>query len=217
MLGWSFLAVTLAGAMVQLPVLLLGAIRSPIEAGYFRLASTIAVTADAVEAAMSRVAYSELASAEARNDIQRLHRLVVAWSSREARLGVAAVLLGMALLPALIVVALGDQYTEMIVGAEALLLGTAVSTAFFFATPYLYSTGRVKVWVTAYSLYALVALGVGSVVAEAAGFTGFAAAVGGGLALLNILVGVPIVRRARRLLSAPAHMAPASVHAGRGG
>jgi O-antigen/teichoic acid export membrane protein len=217
LLGWSFLGVTLAGAMIQVPVLLLGAIRSPVEAGYFRLASTIAVTVDAVEAAMSRVAYSALASAEARNDVHRLHQLIVSWSRREARLGVAAVLLGMAALPVLTVVALGDEYTDMIAGAEALLLGTAVSTAFFFTMPYLYSTGRVRLWVMAYGAYALIALGAGSALAETSGFTGFAAVIGGGLALLNIVVGLPILRRARRMVASPAQVAPASVQAGPSG
>jgi O-antigen/teichoic acid export membrane protein len=217
LLGWNFIGVTLSGAMVQLPVLLLGAIRSPVDAGYFRLASTIAVTADAIEAAMSRVAYFALATAEARMDIQRIARLVIGWSRREAVLGVLAVVIGMALLPALVVVALGRQYMEMVPGAELLLLGTAVSTGFFYVIPYLYSRRKVKTWVGAYALYALFALAVGSILAEAGGFFAFAAVVGIGLALLNIALGMPILRRVRRMaaLAVPADVVtPTSAPAG---
>jgi O-antigen/teichoic acid export membrane protein len=196
--GWNFLGVTLAGAMTHVPVLILGAIRSPAEAGYFRLASSVAVTADAVEAAMSRVAYSTLAASQADADVRRVARLVVAWSRREALLGLAAVLAAMALLPAFVFVGLGRKYTGMIAGTELLLLGTAVSTSFFFVIPYLYSSGKIRKWVTAYGLYAGTALVASAVLAGRGGFLAVAGVVGVGLAVLNAAIGLPILRRARR-------------------
>jgi O-antigen/teichoic acid export membrane protein len=199
MLSWNFLSVTLSGAMVQVPILLLGAIRSPVEAGYFRLASTIAVTADAVEAAMGRVAYSTLAVADAKADVHGVARLVVNWSRREARLGALAVLAGMALLPGFVLIALGHRFMGMVPGAEMLLVGTAVSTAFFFLIPYLYSSGQIRKWVVAYGIYALAALGISAFVARPGGFFAVAAVVGIGLAVLNAALGVPILHRARRM------------------
>jgi O-antigen/teichoic acid export membrane protein len=199
LLGWNFLGVTLTGALTHVPVLLLGATRSHVEAGYFRLGSTIAITADAVEAAMSRVAYSTLAAAHAEGDVQRASRLIVAWSRRESLLGLLAVVAGMALLPALIFIGLGRQYMGMIAGTEMLLVGTAASTAFFFVMPYLYSTGRIKKWVVPFGIYALVVLAASSLLAEQGGFFAVASLVGIGLGLLNITLGVPILRQTRRM------------------
>jgi O-antigen/teichoic acid export membrane protein len=196
--AWNFLGSAISGAMVQVPILLLGASRSPTEAGYFRLASAIAVTADAVEAAMSRVAYTTLAAAQAEADIQRIARLIVAWSKREARIGFACGCVAMLLLPLLVFGLLGHEYHGMVYGTEMLLVGTAVSTAFFFVTPYLYSAGMVKRWVVAYGLYALLALGVSAIVVNSAGFFGVAIVIGFGLALLNGGLGVPILREAKR-------------------
>jgi O-antigen/teichoic acid export membrane protein len=218
LLGWNFLGVTLTGALSHVPVLLLGAIRSPVEAGYFRIGSTIAVTADAVEAAMSRVAYSNLSAVQAESDVQRAARLVVAWSRRESLLGVLAVLIAMALVPALVLIGLGRQYTAMIAGTEMLLVGTAASTAFFFVMPCLYSTGRVKKWVVASGIYAIGALAASSLLAEQGGFFAVATFVGIGLALLNITLGVPILRQAHRMTVSQdiqARAIAASAHVGR--
>jgi O-antigen/teichoic acid export membrane protein len=198
-LGWNFVGVTLSGAIVQVPVVLLGAIRSPVEAGYFRIASTVAVTADAVEAGMGRVAYSTLSAADSKADVHRVARLIAKWSRREALLGVSAVVIAMALLPGIVVVGLGHRYTGVLAGSELLLVGTAVSTGFFFLSPYLYSTGRVKTWVLSYALYVLVALGASSLLAGTGGFVVVAAVVGIGLALLNAALGLPILRRMHRM------------------
>ena len=201
LLGWNFIGASLSGAMDQLPVLILGAIRSPVDAGYFRLASTIAVTAGAVEAAMSRVAYSALAAADAHGDVARIARLIAGWSRREALLGLLAVLSAMALLPAVILVGLGQGYSDMILGTEVLLIGTAVSALFFFVTPYFFSTGRIRTWVAGYGTYAMLSLLVGTLLSEAGGFFAFAAVVGLGLALLNIVLGASILRRVRPFAS----------------
>jgi O-antigen/teichoic acid export membrane protein len=218
LLGWNFIGVTLTGALTHVPVLLLGAIRSPAEAGYFRIGSTIAITADAVEAAMSRVAYSTLAAIHAEADVQRAARLVVAWSRRESLLGLLAVFAAIALLPALVLIGLGRDYTGMIAGTEMLLVGTAASTAFFFVAPCLYSTGRIKKWVVASGIYALGALAGSSLLADQGGYFAVATLVGIGLALLNITLGLPILRQARRMTVAvdvQSGAVSASVHLGR--
>src|SRR5215207_6416344 len=201
--GWNFIGVTLSGAMSQLPVVLLGAMRSPVEAGYFRLGSTIAVTADYVEAAMSRVAYPLLASADAEGDVGKMVRLVRGWTRREAPLATLTVLDTMALLPVFVAVVFGDEYGSMIAGTEVLLAGVAVSAAFFFVIPYLYATGQVRTWVLSYGAYAAVALGGGTLLAPSGGFFGFAAPVGLGLAVLNLALGAAVLRQARRARAAP--------------
>jgi O-antigen/teichoic acid export membrane protein len=195
--GWNFVGVTLSGAMSQLPVVLLGAMRSPVEAGYFRLASTIAVTADYVEAAMSRVAYPLLASSDAEGDVAKTARLVRGWSRREAPVATLIVLAAMAALPLFVAVVFGDEYGDMIAGAEVLLAGVAVSTAFFFVFPYLYATGQVRTWVFAYGTYAAFALGTGALLAPSGGFLAFAVPVGLGLAALNFALGAAVLRQVR--------------------
>jgi O-antigen/teichoic acid export membrane protein len=198
--SWNFVAISLSGAVTQGPVLLLGGLRSPTDAGYFRLASTVAVTADSLEAAMSRVAYPTLAAARAAGDHWKIARLVVGWSKREARLAVLAVLVAMAALP-VVVPALGHEYQGMVLGAELMLIGTATSAAFFYLAPYLYSSGQVMRWVVSYGLYALVVLGGGWLIADNGGFLAIAALVGGGQAVVNLALGLPILRRARELYS----------------
>jgi O-antigen/teichoic acid export membrane protein len=116
-------------------------------------------------------------------------------------MGVAIVMIGMALLPGIVFIGLGRRYNGMIAGSELLLVGTAVSTAFFFLTPYLYSTARVKAWVVSYALYAFVALGASSLLAGPGGFVAVAAVIGIGFAMLNATLGLPILRRARQIAS----------------
>jgi O-antigen/teichoic acid export membrane protein len=200
--SWNFVAVSLSGAVIQVPVLLLGGLRSPTDAAYFRLASAVSVTADSLEAAMNRVAYPMLAANQAVRDARSIARLVVGWSKREARLAVLAVVLAMAALPVLVLV-LGDEYSGMLLGAELMLVGTATSAAFFFINPYLYSSGQVRKWVVSYGIYAVVVLGAGWLLADTGGFLALAALVGGGLAALNLALGLPILRRARRLIATP--------------
>jgi O-antigen/teichoic acid export membrane protein len=200
--GWNFVGTTLSGALTQVPVLLLGGLRSPTDAAYFRLASTIAVTADSMEAAMGRVAYPTLAAARAVGDTLGVARLVVEWSRREARLAVLAVLVAMAALP-LLVLGLGHEYLGMLLGAELMLVGIATSAAFFYLTPYLYSEGQLKRWVVWYGVYVFVALGATWLLADAVGFSAIAALVGGGQAVINLALGLPILRRARRTTATP--------------
>jgi O-antigen/teichoic acid export membrane protein len=202
LLGWSFLGTTLSGAVTQVPVLLLGGLRSPTDAGYFRLASTIAVTADSLEASMNRVAYPMLAAARAAGDTHRIARLVVEWSRREARLAASAVLVAMVALP-LVVLALGREYLGMLLGAELMLVGTATSAAFFYVTPYLYSEGRVKRWVVWNAVYVFAVLGAGWFLANAGGFSAIAALVGGGQAVINLALGLQIVRWASQSTAMP--------------
>jgi lipopolysaccharide exporter len=206
LLGWNFVGVTLSGAVSQVPILLLGGLGSPIDAGYFRVASTIAVTADSLEAAMNRVAYPLLAAAHAEGDTRRIARLVVAWSRREARLATMAVLTAMVLAPVLVLFGLGHEYGGMLFGTEILLVGTATSAAFFFLTPYLYSSGHVKRWVVWYGVYATGALALGWLLVDEGGFVAMAALIGGGQAVLNIALGLPILRHARQLTTSPASL-----------
>ena len=61
-MGWNYLMVTLSGLMAQLPLMWLGRVRGPEEAGFFRLATTIVTTVGYVEGALGRVVSPILAT-----------------------------------------------------------------------------------------------------------------------------------------------------------
>ena len=193
--GWGFLSVTFSGVVSQLPVILLGSIRSSSEAAFFRLASTLAVVADYPELALGRVAYPQTSAALAAHRTDEVIDLQRQWLRREGLAACGLVGVVMLLLPFLVPLLFGEDYEDMIWGAEYLLAGVAVSSLFFFLVPYLYSAGRVKAWAVAYGIYAVWVVGVGAILTASHGFTALALVTGGGFAVLNVLLGLAVMRQ----------------------
>lgn len=198
--GWNFVRTSLAGAMLQLPIVLLGAMASTVDAAYFRIATTITVVANDAATAMSRVAYPALASAYSRGAARVFGALILGWSRREALLGAAGLIALSAALPFLVPLAVGDAYSGMIPGLEVMMATSVTNVLFFYLIPVLFITVRLRRWVIGYSVYAVVALTCGVLLAQPLGFLGFALPVGIGLSALTLAFGVGIVRAARRLI-----------------
>jgi O-antigen/teichoic acid export membrane protein len=194
MLSWNFLGATLGGALTQGSVILLGALHSAVDAGYFRLASSLATTADYGEVALIRVVSAPLAEAHALGDRATFRRLIARWTTREGPLAALLVVLGMAALPLVVPLVFGSRYTPMLLGAEVMLLGIAVSTALFFVTPALYAQGRVRTWVLANGAYAALTLGIGAAAARSHGFLAFALLTGLGMVAMNIFLAALVTR-----------------------
>jgi O-antigen/teichoic acid export membrane protein len=194
MLSWNFLGATFGGALTQGSVILLGALHSAVDAGYFRLASSLATTADYGEVALIRVVSAPLAEAHALGDRAKFRRLIAGWMTREGPVAALLVVIGMAALPLVVPLVFGSDYTPMVLGAEVMLLGIAVSTALFFVTPALYAQGRVRTWVLANGGYATLTLGIGAAAAASHGFLAFALLTGLGMVAMNIVLVILVTR-----------------------
>lgn len=175
--GWNYVVVTLSGAVVQLPLLLLGAVAGPRAAGYYRAATSMMVAGAYIENALGRIAHPTLAQKWAAGKPEELRATLSRWL-RQA--GLPAGLLLLLLVPALpIVVRLlyGDLYRPMIGGAQLLLVSAAVSVTFFYVIQFFYASGQVKLWAFAMAIFTVTLLAAGTAGIMAAGFTGLAFAV----------------------------------------
>ena len=172
--SWNYVSVGSSGALAQLPVLLLSQ-SSAEEAGFYRLAFSIAATAGYLESALWRVANARAAALVGTGEVAELRALVRAWTRRHGPLAGAAVLLGAPLAAAAIPTVFGEAYRPMVPGTLLLLVGTAVTTATFHESPVLYGFGRVRSWVVPVTAYVAVTLAIDLWVAPRHGFTGVAA------------------------------------------
>lgn len=195
--GWNFFGVTLSGLLSQLPVLLLGALRSPGEGGYFRLAWSVMTVAGFVEQGLSRAAYPRLAAVVGGTADVDLSVLLRRWVRREGAAGAGVVVLAMAIVPVFVPLALGPAYKEVILASEMLLVGVLASTVFFFVMPVLYLRGAVRTWVLAYGAASVASLTGGLLLVPAAGVDGFAGPIAVALVALNVGLGVMTMRSGR--------------------
>ncbi|MGH2773731.1 MAG: lipopolysaccharide biosynthesis protein, partial [Actinomycetota bacterium] len=152
--GWNYLAVTAGGALLQLPMLILGHLGGPVAAGYMRISSGVVLTATYVEGSLSRLAYPLLSKSfqtKSPESIAKTLRRWVFW--RGLPIGVL-ILFGIPLVPALVPLTFGPEFKSMIAGLQFLLVGAAVSTTYFYLLPWYYSSGQVRLWAIANCIYA---------------------------------------------------------------
>ncbi|MGH2396781.1 MAG: lipopolysaccharide biosynthesis protein, partial [bacterium] len=198
--GWNFLVVTFGGITAQVPVMLLGRLRGPEEAGFFRLATGIIVAGSFLETSLGRVAFPILVSRWTLGERAQLTETLKRWTLRRGFPACATLLLTVPLLPIAIPRIFGPSFEPIVRGTQVLMAGAAVSTALFWLTSFYYASGRVSVWAKAYGLYTAVAIGVGWFFIEQWGFFGLAVLVTvaklafvGGLAA-GLLPGSPLYR-----------------------
>jgi O-antigen/teichoic acid export membrane protein len=175
--GWSYLLVSLSGLVGQIPVMALGSVRDPAEAGFFRLATTLATAGAYPESALGKVVYPLLSqrwgirgSAGVRPSLRRW----TCWGG----ISIGGLLLGAALLlPVLVPAVFGAAYAPMVPGGQMIMVAAAVSGMFFWLSPLYYAAKKLDAWTKGYFLYALAIAGLGWFVARAWGFVGMAALV----------------------------------------
>jgi O-antigen/teichoic acid export membrane protein len=194
--GWNYLAVTLNGMLVHLPLLLLGRVGATRDAGYLRAASSVVAAGSYAESSMGRVAYPVLASRWRSGGFARVQATIRSWTLR-AGVPVAAALLGAALaLPFLIPFVFGDGYRPMVAGSQILMVGVAVSAGFFYVIQVYYATGRIDAWAKGLSIYVPLVLIAMVPAADRSGFLGVAVVTAVGTALWNLVMAY----RMRRVL-----------------
>ena len=187
-LAWNYLAVTLNGMLVHLPLLILGRIAGPRQAGYLRAASSVVAAGSYAESAMGRVAYPTLASRWKSGDREELAVSLRSWT-KKAGLPVGIVLLASSLaFPVLIPLVFGEEYRPMVLGAQLLMVGIAVSTVFFYLIQFFYATGYVATWTKFLAAEAILVVVLCVPAAKIHGFLGVAVVIAAGTAILNLVM-----------------------------
>jgi O-antigen/teichoic acid export membrane protein len=178
--GWNYLAVTLSGLTTQLPLVFVGELRGPVEAGYLRLGASVVSAGSALEGALARVTYPILSERWSRGERTAVMDTLRRWTL-EAGLPLAlAVGAAIPLVPFLLPAVLGREYAAMVRGTQAMLGGAVVSLVFFHLNAFYYAAGRVALWTKAYALYALALVVLAWPSARAGGFGGVALVLGVG-------------------------------------
>lgn len=187
-LGWNYLLVTLSGLVAQIPVMLLGRFRGPEEAGFYRLATSIAAVGSYFETSLGRVAYPSFSARWSAGERESLNSSLKRWTLHAGLpVGVLLVLV-IPVLPVLVPWVFGPKYRPMIPGAQVLLLSAALSAVFFWLNSFYYACGGISLWVKGYAIYTLLVIGLSWVTIRDGGFLGLAWLVTMGEILFTLLM-----------------------------
>jgi O-antigen/teichoic acid export membrane protein len=186
--GWNYLSVTLSGVLSQAPLLILGRFRGPAEAGYYRIASNIATAGAAFEGSVARVTYPILSARWAEGERETLKATLKRWRLRGGIPLGLLLLSSIPLLPIAVPLAFGDAYKPMVLGAQLMMAGAAVSIIFFYLAPAYYAAGRFGFWAKTYGVQVILVVAVALAVVRPWGFSGVAGVVGLGNALFNAVM-----------------------------
>jgi len=190
--GWNYLMVTLSGVVGQVPLMMLGKLRGPEEAGYYRLATSLVTVGSYLEGSLGRVAYPVLSARWGAGERETLRRSLRRWTLK-AGLPVALLLVAtIPLLPIFVPMILGSGFRPMVLGTQIMFLGSAVSAMFFWLTAFYYSSGKVSTWVVGYGLYTVVVVGLGWLLIKLGGFVGISGLMAISKVLFTLAMLVPL-------------------------
>jgi O-antigen/teichoic acid export membrane protein len=170
----NYWAVSVAGVLTQMPVILLGRFRGPEEAGFYRLAATGVVAAGYVESSLTSVAYPELAVRWAQGQRAELLALIKRWTTIYSLPVASLVLLAAIAAPSVVGLVLGSSFAEVGLVTQILLTATVVSTTVFWVCPLYFAAGRFGRWAAVHTAYAAVAVSLSWISAAWIGLYGVA-------------------------------------------
>jgi O-antigen/teichoic acid export membrane protein len=186
--GWNYLLVTLNGLVGQVPVMLLGYFRGPEEAGFYRLANSIATIGSYLETSLGRVVYPTLSSQWATGERETLIVSLKRWTLKIGSLVGITLLFATLLLPILLPLLLGQAYRGMVLGAQVMMLGSVISSVFFWLNSFYYASGRIAYWTIGYAIYTILVLSLSWLAIERWGFLGLVCLVVLGKILFMLLM-----------------------------
>ena len=184
--GWNYVGVTFSGLLTQIPLMVLGRVRGPVEAGYFRLGTNLVSVGSSLEGALARVTYPILSQRWGTSERAALRSTLRRWTLET---GLPLALLmggGVPLIPLVVPFVLGPQYAGMVLGTQLMMAGVVVSLLFFYVNVFYYAAGRVALWTKAYTGYALLLVVLAWPCAMAWGFLGVAGLVGVGEVIFTL-------------------------------
>lgn len=176
--GWNYLTVTLAGMREQVPLMLLGHYTGAEEAGYYRLARSIMTMGSYLEASLRRVVYPALSARWGAGKRQGLEMTLRRWTMRGGLPLATLVLLTIPALPIAVPLVFGSAYRPMVLGTQLMMVGVAVSTAYFWLSASYYATGEIGLWTKANLFYSVFVVGLAWILSQQLGFLGVAGVVG---------------------------------------
>lgn len=172
--GWSYLSATVAGVVGQIPLLLLGSMRGPAEAGYYRLATNLLGVGRYAEGALSRIAYPQLSRLLAGRDPGAVLNTLKAWTIWLGVPSAVFLVISMPLVRYLVPSMFGAEYSPVITGTQVMLAGSLLGTAFFWIVSLYFALGRIDTWTKVQSLFGAATLGFGWIAIRLWGFDGMA-------------------------------------------
>jgi O-antigen/teichoic acid export membrane protein len=183
--SWNYFFVTLVGVVGQVPIILLGRIRGPEEAGFYRLATSLMTAGSYLEGSLRRVVYPNLSARWAKGEINSIRDSLKRWTLKGGLPVGILLILVTSLLPIFIPMVFGPSYSPMVTGAQIMMLGAAGSAVFFWLNSFYYASGRIVQWAKAYSLYTFLVIGLGWFCINQWGFVGMAAVIAVGKILFT--------------------------------
>lgn len=153
-LAYNDLSALLGMIPKQMDVVLLGYLRDPTEAGYYKLAKSFAGSVSYIVRPLQAIVYPQMARLCSFRDPQRIQQ-------RAQRLAFNIGLpLGMAVvistlpLPFILPPLVGQSYLPAVTTTQFLLVGGAIWLTFFWLRPVYFSLGQMRVWCLSIGLYA---------------------------------------------------------------
>ena len=172
--SWNYFAVTCSGLLENLPLMLLGYVRGPADAGFYRLARSVVAPCSYLEVAMGKVAYPLLSSRSATTRLHGLSAYLKRWTLVGGLPAGALVLVGIPILPLLIPVVFGGHYSPMVTGVQIMMVASAVSAIFFWLSSFYYASGKIACWTMGCILQTVPVTGLAWFVIYQWGFVGMA-------------------------------------------
>jgi O-antigen/teichoic acid export membrane protein len=192
-LGWNYLLVTLSGLVGQVPLILLGRLRGPEEAGFYRLATNLMTAGSLLETSLGRVTYPVLSARWYKGERKSLIRSIKRWTLHGGIPVSALMSLTIPLLPVLVPTVFGLAYRPMVLGAQVMMAGAAISALFFWLSSAYYAFGKIRAWTKAYVIYTALVIGLASLCIQSHGFFGLAGLVAVGKVLFTVSMVVILI------------------------
>lgn len=187
--GWSYVITTMGALVMQAPIIVLGRVRGPEEAGYYRLGGSLMTVGTLLEISLNQVAYPVLAE-RASTGMSGTEALLRRWTLWPGLPVAGTALAAAAVLPWIVPAVLGPGFEPLIPGARLMLVGVAAGGAVFWRNAYCFALGRFDLVGWASVLFAVVVAVPAWTVAARWGFVGLAVlATAGKLASVAWLVG----------------------------
>lgn len=184
--GWNYLMVTLGGLLIQVPLMFLGKLRGPEEAGFYRLALSLKNMSAYPQNAARRVVYPRLCERWSSGKHAGFDRVLKRWTLHWGLSVGGLQLLVLALLPMIVPIFLGDGYHLMVQGAQIMVAASVVNTIFFWLPGVYYASGKIDLWTKAYGLYSALVIGLAWICIQHWGFLGLAGLVALGEVLFTV-------------------------------
>ena len=192
--GWNYLTVTFAGLLIQGPLLLLGWMRGPEAAAYYRLATSIVATGSFLDKSLGQVTYPIMSARWAKGERGSLKASLERWTLQGGVPVGLLLLLSVPLMPVLVPWIFGETYRPMVLGLQLMMAGAAVDAAFFTMKPFYYASGQAGRFAKAHGIYTVIVLALSWLVIEQWGFPGMAGLIATGKVAFTVtLVALALV------------------------